>query len=225
MPTGDDSVVRDFLRKTVDKLDGFFQRLDALEDTHSQLLLLRHCLGACRVGYLMRTLRFEYAQDLAVRSAAMVVRSLRAVIQWSPSQLFLASCPTREGGLGLRDPMLELSGTAIGSLLEYLQQELDAPVASHANLFSARPPAEDYFVLTFGQWRLFLQYSLAILLGSSDVAPCHVCGAPADTFGDHALMCPRLGVFPTQPPAQYLGRASEVLCLFCTPGGGSHFQP
>ena len=275
VPIGDDRVVHECLNDKLGKLDGFFQRLDALDDTHSQLLL-RHCLGACRVGYLMRALRFDHARSLAERAAALIVRSIQAIAKWScsPAQLLLASCPTRAGGLGIRDPTLELPGAAIGSVLSYLIQEMDAPVASflshpqllkaagylqerwnltlpvlesweslrshslssrvpeeackekfwsgpvmeqlllrwdesaparlrviraackdHVDVFAARPPAGDGLRLTSRQWRLFLQYRLAIPFHNKDVVPCRGCGSPVDTFGDHALMCPRLGMY------------------------------
>ena len=209
-------------------------------------------------------------------TAALIVRSLQAITQWtcSPSQLFLATCPTRAGGLGIRDPLIELPGAVIASQLAYLVQEADAPVSSflsspqlgkavryieqqwdlslpvlaswgevpahslssrvpeeackerfwsspivdqllvkwqataparlqairaacqgHVDVFEARPPVDEGQVLTSGQWRLFLQYRLAIPLCAGDIMCCRGCGSPVDTWGDHALMCSRLGMY------------------------------
>ena len=88
-------------------LEGFLERLAALACPQTALLLLRHCLGACKFTYAARTIPFVLLEP-TLRTCAAFVRDAVSQCLGSPisdEQWTQACIPLSLGGLGLLDPL------------------------------------------------------------------------------------------------------------------------
>ena len=118
-PIGSDSFVRDFVDKKVSSLENSLVRLSGLHCPHSTSLILRSCLGACKVTYLLRVVNLQHGRFLAGAISSL----LRGA--WSdlcgapvnPASWALATLPIRLGGLGVLDPAEFVDFAALTSFL------------------------------------------------------------------------------------------------------------
>ena len=88
-------------------LEGFLERLVALECPQTALLLLRYCLGACKFTYMARTIPFASLEPTLRTCAAFVRDALSQcldtpITEWQWTQ---ACIPLSLAGLGLIDPL------------------------------------------------------------------------------------------------------------------------
>jgi hypothetical protein len=106
VPIGHETFIVNTLLKKLAELEFLLSRLALLESSLAKFLLLRACLGACRVVFLLRTVPFALGKQLADQSAALVRKSLEALLQTplDDVQFGLACLRTLSGGLGIQDP-------------------------------------------------------------------------------------------------------------------------
>ena len=105
-PVGSDSYVRSHLQVQFAKVEGALDRLGELGCPHSALLILRSCLGACKVIHLFRCLPISHALWLAGQMRSSVAHHLSLLLGCSlpPESFTLACLPASCGGLGFLDP-------------------------------------------------------------------------------------------------------------------------
>ena len=105
-PIGSDTFVRDFVDKKVTSLDASLVKLSGLHCPHSTSLILRSCLGACKVTYLLRVINLQHGRPLAgaVSSLLRGAWSDLCGAPLNPAAWALATLPIRLGGLGALDP-------------------------------------------------------------------------------------------------------------------------
>jgi hypothetical protein len=249
-------------------------RLPQLQPSFARFLLLRECLGPCKVNHLLRSLEFSHGLRLA-RETTTIVRGALDEILGSPCsdlQFQLACSNVRQGGMGLRSPMLTHIPAMLSSIFSFAQyqgylpqplsdnmqpalqvmqqqctvppevltlpRDADVPLASLdpswsrqlwwqnivnaaarrvwgnsrpslrlqclQQLNSARYSADlsDLVIPVVGKpplsshgWRLMARMRLGIPLSPELGLSCPGCGKALDSFGDHALCCPDLGVY------------------------------
>jgi hypothetical protein len=99
---------RDLLEEHCQQLEAACDLLGQLGDPQTQLLLLRHCLDAAKVNFLLRCMDTTSCQPQLARCREVLSRSLGDVLgcaavdqrQWTQ-----ASLPLHYGGLGVKDPV------------------------------------------------------------------------------------------------------------------------
>ena len=121
VPIGSESFVAKTLARKLEELEFLLSRLALLESSLAKFLLLRACLGACRVVFLLRTVPFGLGKQLAEKSAALVRHSLEALLQMplDDVQFGLACLRTHKGGLGIQDPRQVHGPAFLGSNFTY----------------------------------------------------------------------------------------------------------
>ena len=94
-----------FVGSVVDRVSILQTRLGDLEDPQVELLLLRSCLGVCKLNYLLRTIPPGSMDSELLRCDDNLRRSLSSICNASISdQSWLqATLPCSLGGLGLRE--------------------------------------------------------------------------------------------------------------------------
>jgi hypothetical protein len=133
VPVGSDDFI---LRHTIEieeTMKNMLSRLSQLQPSFARFLLLRECLGPCRVNHLLRTLDYSHGLRLARNTAAMVRTSFEEIlgITCSDLQLQLACFQVRHGGLGLRNPMLVHIPAMLSSIFSFAQQTGSLPQLFH----------------------------------------------------------------------------------------------
>ena len=120
VPVGSSEFIGGVTTKTLAKLDACFQRLKMLTCALSAFHVLRSCLSACKVMFLLRTLPFEIAEVLASQTQSRVASAFSSVLGQTlePPQWALACLPAKKGGLGLLDPRTVLSAAHAAAFLK-----------------------------------------------------------------------------------------------------------
>ena len=98
-PVGHESFVAKTLGRKLAEWEFLLNRLALLESSLAKALLLRACLGAYRVVFLLRTVPFDLGRQLAEKSA-MVRKSLEALLHFPLNDIHfgLACLWTHKGG-------------------------------------------------------------------------------------------------------------------------------
>ena len=120
-PAGQGQYAQDLWQSRLAGLDRTLQVLTAVPDSQLQYCLLRVCLDACRVNFLLRTTPLDHAGTQVLEASKKLRCTLSAIIglplldhQWEQ-----ASLPVRLGGLGIRDPAQERLAARLASALDY----------------------------------------------------------------------------------------------------------
>jgi len=82
-------------------------KLFILNDSQVSLLLLRACLGVCKVNFLLRVLPYSLSHGWAPQVRACLKKAVDSIVglPLSEVQWQQASLPCNSGGLGIRDPV------------------------------------------------------------------------------------------------------------------------
>ncbi len=101
---GTTQFVRDRAESVVAQNDRACRLVSLFLDTQIQHCLLRYCLDACRVNYLLRVCPFGSLQDIWSRSENVLRSTLGLIIgnTLSDSQWTQATLSLSQGGLGIR---------------------------------------------------------------------------------------------------------------------------
>ncbi len=101
------------------KLQFCLERLKLLGCSFSAFHILRSCLSACKVTFLLRTLPLDLAERLAADAQAKMRSALNEVLDTSldATQWSLARLPVRKGGLGILDPLTTVAPAHVASFL------------------------------------------------------------------------------------------------------------
>jgi hypothetical protein len=115
-----------FFESKLDGLEKLITSLGALQDAQIQYQLLRHCLGAGKITYLLRASCLSLHPHLLTRADTLLRHGLASVLghtisdlQWSQAAL-----PTSVGGLGLQSPSWSATPARLSAVLDFL---LSAP--------------------------------------------------------------------------------------------------
>ena len=119
VPMGPAEFIGGETTKTLVKLDACFQRLRMLSCAFSAFHILRSCLSACKVMFLLRTLPFEAAEALANEAQSRVALAFNQLlgVALDPPQWALACLPVKRGGLGILDPKSVAAAAHVASFL------------------------------------------------------------------------------------------------------------
>ena len=97
------------------------QRLQSLDSALARFLILRACLGACRVNFLFRSLDYTHGEQLALRTSELV-QTAKSEILGTPLddlQFALACLRSHKGGLGLQDPRFTHAPVFLAAVFNY----------------------------------------------------------------------------------------------------------
>jgi hypothetical protein len=94
-----------------------------LGDPAAQLQLLRHCLDACKVSFLLRGMDTSFCSQQLARCRTTLQNTLGDIMgcgrvperQWAQATL-----PLRLGGLGIKDPVQTAASARVAAILGYL---------------------------------------------------------------------------------------------------------
>ena len=119
VPVGSPSFVQDYSRKVIAKLQDCFERLKLLGCAFSAFHILRSCLSACKVIFLLRSLPFDLALALATEAQAKMRSALQDILDTAldETQWALARLPIRRGGLGILDPVTVVAPAHVAAFL------------------------------------------------------------------------------------------------------------
>ena len=100
-------------------MDVCFQKLSLLPCVFSAFHILRSCLTACKVMFLLRTLTYEVAERVSEETQKKMASALNAMLDVTldPHQWALARLPVKRGGLGILDPKLIAAAAHVSSFL------------------------------------------------------------------------------------------------------------
>ena len=103
---GPDDRLGEFCSKRVSDLERFSERLGQLDCPQTGLLILRSCLGACKLSYASRTIPFALLDSMLSACSHIIRESLCSLLGKSLDDLaWLQSClPLAKGGMGIQDP-------------------------------------------------------------------------------------------------------------------------
>ena len=107
VPVGSDVFIKDKVNRKAMSLTALLERLGQLGCHFSAMQILRSCLVACKITYLLRALPFFAGASLAsdVQMLLYVCLSVIVGCPLSSTQWKLASLPLRLGGLDIFDPV------------------------------------------------------------------------------------------------------------------------
>ena len=91
-PVGSSSFIADFTTTVCNKLESSIGLLQLLGCPQSAFLLLKYCLGACKVIYLLRCLPYCAGRALALRSSTLIKSSLSYIVGVPVSELQWELC-------------------------------------------------------------------------------------------------------------------------------------
>ena len=119
VPVGPPGFIQEHSQKVLCKLQGCLERLKMLGCAYSAFHILRSCLSACKVVFLLRTLPFTLAQELATEAQAKMRSALTDLLDSSldEAQWSLARLPVRRGGLGVLDPVTASAPAHVAAFL------------------------------------------------------------------------------------------------------------
>ena len=111
--------------ETVKKLQEAITLLNKLDDQHTQHVLLRYCLDACRLVHFLRGIEEAPIME-GVGKAMTSMRSAVAALLGSESITDLTWCqgtlPLRFGGLGVKDPEATRRAARAAAILCFLDR-------------------------------------------------------------------------------------------------------
>ena len=119
VPIGSDTFTQSEIARKLSKLDHCFSRLKLLDCSFSAFHILRSCLSACKVMFLLRTLPFHIAESLSLETQNKIRSAFGEIlgIPIDPIQWSLTCLPARRGGLGMLDPQDAVAPAHISSFL------------------------------------------------------------------------------------------------------------
>ena len=119
VPVGSPGFIQDYSRRVLSKLQGCLERLKLLGCTFSGFHILRSCLSACKVMFLLRTLPYDMALGLATEAQERLRATLADMLDMplADTQWALARLPVRKGGLGILDPVTAAAPAHVASFL------------------------------------------------------------------------------------------------------------
>ena len=119
VPVGFPSFVEDHSQKVLSKLQVCLDRLKLLGCSFSAFHILRSCLSACKVMFLLRTLPHDQALSLATETQSRMRAALNDVLDVAleDTQWALARLPVRRGGLGILDPLTAAAPAHVAAFL------------------------------------------------------------------------------------------------------------
>ena len=129
VPVGSEVFVTSFVEQRLTDLEGMLGRLRQLDSSLTKFLILRACLGACKVTFLLRSLGLQFGKLIASRTKALLKTSLSGILEvdLDEVQFGLASMATVQGGLGLQDPEHVLGPASLGSSFVYATSTDELP--------------------------------------------------------------------------------------------------
>jgi hypothetical protein len=97
------------------------KRLRLLPDGQTRHGLVRHCLDACKVMYLLRSTAFSSARDAATRLSAALRQTVTDLVgcPLTDAAWAQATLPIAYQGIGIRDPLEEWAPARIASLVHF----------------------------------------------------------------------------------------------------------
>jgi len=125
VPVGSPDFIHRQVGEVVQGMQTMLGRLPQLQPSFARFLLLRECLGPCKVNHLLRSLEFSHGLRLA-RETTSIVRGALDEILGSPCsdlQFQLACSNVRQGGMGLRSPMLTHIPAMLSSIFSFAQYQ------------------------------------------------------------------------------------------------------
>ena len=132
-PIGSVSFMQSTLDAKLEKLKENHDALMHLDHAQSQLTLLRFCLSACKVMYLLRTVPPEFSLSFAQKTDDLVRTALASVMaaHYVPSTSMAyrqAVLPVRMGGLGLTSAVDLVHPAYLGSLVGSATLLMNMPI-------------------------------------------------------------------------------------------------
>ena len=117
VPVGSEDSIRHYLEQRREDLVCMLSRLKLLDSALAKFLLLRACLGVCRIIFLLRSVEFRLGTELAVKTQVMVRQALADILgkEMDDTQFGLACARVHKGGLGLQDPVASHGPAFLGS--------------------------------------------------------------------------------------------------------------
>ena len=106
-------------------MDEALRLLNKLDDSHTQHILLRYCLDACRLVHFLRGTEYSPLQgalEQAITSIRKALASLIGAEAVSDLSWLQGTLPLRFGGLGVKDPEATRPAARIAAILCYLQR-------------------------------------------------------------------------------------------------------
>jgi hypothetical protein len=112
----------DHYQMVLGRLAALLQRLLLLRDPQAALLILRACLGAQRITYLLRVQYSSHTATLSVQVADLLRTTLASLLQSDLTEAaWMQAClPLSLGGLGIQNPTLLRESAYISSSLSEL---------------------------------------------------------------------------------------------------------
>ena len=115
---GSAQFTRDCAESSVARNDAACRLLSLFPDTQIQHSLLRHCLDACRVNFLLRVCPAGPLNDIWLRADGVIRNTLDTVVRTplSDHQWSQAGLPLSQGGLGIRTASATMGPARIAAL-------------------------------------------------------------------------------------------------------------
>ena len=119
VPIGSVPFAQAVYTRKLGKLQQGLLRLKLLGCSFSAFHILRSCLSACKVMFLLRTLPYDLAEALAEQAQTLLISSFNEVfdVNLQPTQWALARLPVRQGRLSILDPRDVAAPAHIASFL------------------------------------------------------------------------------------------------------------
>jgi len=117
----------------VSKLRSSLEKLASLSAPQEATLILRSCLGAAKVTYLLRLLNPDLGDILAQKASVIIKEALGDIVGVPLSELQwnLARLPVKSGGLGITDPMVISSVARISSFISAARHSSTTQISLH----------------------------------------------------------------------------------------------
>ena len=119
-PIGDTNFEKEVMAQKISQTEQLIDKLNIIEDPHTEFVLLRNCLALPKISYITRTVDPRPHQELMKRFDNAVRNSMERMIggpiddeKWTQ-----ASLPVSMGGLGLRNAESNSLGAFVSSLCE-----------------------------------------------------------------------------------------------------------
>ena len=127
VPIGSAPFVSDFITKKTHDLQISLDKLSSLHCAHSATLILRSCLGASKITYLLRVLNPPSGHVLAGSVSTLLKYTWSDIcgVPLENAAWDLATLPVRLGGLGIVDP---IDFAKFAALSSFLSAAFSAPV-------------------------------------------------------------------------------------------------
>ena len=113
-----------FLDERCQQMEAACDLVGQLGDPAAQLHLLRHCLDACKVSFLLRGMDTSSCSHQLARCRTTLQNTLGDIIgcgRVSDQQWTQASLPLRLGGLGIKDPMQTVAPARVAAILGFVE--------------------------------------------------------------------------------------------------------